>query len=126
MAQPAYSELVLRVRDALSDAVDPPRWSDAQIAGALVDGLRLLHSIRPESRYVGLELQREDYPSITAATGEEELSAFLAAPCHVDPRWLDALRYHAAARCFEMDAADTANQARAEYCHAQFNALAKL
>lgn len=126
MAQPTYRDMIQRVRAALLDTNAPVRWSDAFIMGAIVDALRLLHSIRPESRYVGLELQKEDYPSVTEDMEPSSLESLLGMECHVDPRWLDAIRYHAEARCLEIDSADTANMQRVEYLYSQFNSLAKL
>ena len=116
MSQPKFREMVARVREHLLDTSTPYRYPTSYICEGIVEGLRLLHNIRPESRYCGLTLVSMDYPSITSPTDEtdETLGELLDSELHIDPRWESAIRYFAQGKCYEVDSADTANQTRAE------------
>lgn len=116
-------EMETDVRDGLMDTESQAyRFSSEFILNAIYSGVRLLFSIRPESRYNGIRLISLDLPVVTAATVEAEQVKVLP----IDPRWKDALVYFAKGKCFEIDSSDTANAALATDCFSKFNNLAAL
>jgi hypothetical protein len=98
------------------------RFDSEFILNSIYSGVRLLFSIRPESRYNGVRLVSFSIPVVTAAT----LSTEQAKTLPLDPRWTDALIYFAAAKCYEIDSSDTANASLADSYFSKFNNLAKL
>lgn len=123
-----FERMVERVREHLLDTKTPFRFPTSYICEAIVDGLRTLHNIRPESRYCGLQLVEMQYPDIISPTPDDDpgLLEMLNHELHIDPRWETAIRYYAQSKCYEIDSADTQNAERAQYCLQQFNYLAKL
>lgn len=123
-----FRRMVERVREQLTDTKTPYRFPTSFICEAIVDGLRTLHNIRPESRYCGLKLVEMKYPDIISPTPDNDqgLVELLDHPLHIDPRWESAIRYFAQSKCFEIDSSDTANAQKAEYCQKQFYSLARL
>ena len=100
-----------RVRAALNDTVEGSyRWDPPAVLTALVDAVKRLNAIRPESRYFQLLLHAHDFPVTDRADAGFDESAARAFALNVDPRWEQALVYHAQARCLETDSADMANQ----------------
>ena len=124
---PTIGDMVKKVREYMLDTVeDSYRFSDALVVGAIFDGIRLLHQVRPDSCYEGLKYVEHDYPVITPDATAEALASAKAMPWHLDPRWEMAVRYFACARCFEIDSSDTMNLQRAQECQTNFNNLARL
>lgn len=127
MAVPTVGDIVAKVREYMLDTEPAAyRYSDALVVGAVFDGLRVLHSARPESQYEGLKLVSHDYPFVTPGTPAEEVEAAKEMPWHLEPRWEMAVRYFACARCFEVDSSDTINLQRAQECQANFTNLIKM
>lgn len=118
-------DIEMKVREFVKDTHEGAyRYAPWLIVGAIFDGLRVLRMIRPETRYEGIRVVRQDWPYITMASNKADIDAAREMPWPVDPRWEQAVRYFAAARCFETDAADTVNAARAAECQKTFTALA--
>ena len=78
------------------------RHTDAAVRLFVVDGLRRLFAVRPDSRYANGVIEDYDFPSTDA-----ELSPFTI---DIEPRWRMGVVYHAAARCFETDVVDAVNR----------------
>ena len=98
-----------RVRVGLDDTHEVSRWDSSCVLTALVDAVKRLNSIRPESRYFRLALYVHDFPvTDKAATGFDEVVA-RAFTLNIDSRWEQGIVYHAMGRCLEVDAADTVN-----------------
>ena len=97
-------DMIPEVRKIINDTEIEYRWPDSDIVGYLRDAVERLRIVRQVARfnddgsYAG-----DDFPVDLAAY---ELSKICA-------RWRVAFVYYAAARCFEIDAADTVNQALA-------------
>ena len=124
---PTIGDMVKKVREYMLDTVEGSyRFSDALIVGAIFDGIRLLHQVRPDSCYEGLKYVEYDYPVITPDATAGALASAKAMPWHLDPRWEMAVRYFACARCFEIESSDTMNLQRAQECQTNFNNLARL
>lgn len=116
-------EMETNVREGLLDTESSAyRFSSEYILNAIYGGVRLLFSIRPESRYNGVRLISLELPVVTAMMVASEREKTLP----IDPRWRDALVYFAKGKCFEIDSADTANAALAADCFSKFNNLAAL
>lgn len=127
MATPTIGDIVKRVREYMLDTEEGAyRYSDKLIAGAVFDGIRVLHQMRPDSNYEGLKYVEYEYPYITSDSTEEDVAAALEMQWHLDPRWEQAIRYFACARCFEIDSSDTLNLQRAQECQTSFTNLAKM
>lgn len=127
MATATFGDMEKKVREFLKD--DFPgsfRYKPYQILSGIFDGIRLLHQMRPESRYNGLKLYPFDYPYLTNDSTDEEIEAARAMPWHLDKRWELAIRYYACARCFEIDGADTVNLQRAQDCQNNFTSIVKM
>lgn len=126
MAQPTIGQMVSRIRDFLMDTQEGAyRYSDQLILGGLFEGVRTLRAMRPETRYAGTRLVPDsDIPYIVRE--DTDVSAAMAMEWPFDPRWEQAVRYYACARCFEVDGADTINAQRAADCQQKFAALAAL
>lgn len=90
------------VRGILGDNTSPLRHTDEQIDRAVVDALRRMFSIRPESRYVSGVLKDYTFPS-----SDTDLAAF---QIDYDPRWRMGIVYFAAARRYESDVIDAVNR----------------
>lgn len=123
-----FRRMVERVREQLNDTKAPYRFPTSFICESIVDGLRTLHNLRPESRYCGLKLVEMKYPDIVSPTPDNDtgLAELLDHQLHIDPRWESCIRYYAQSKCFEVDSSDTNNATKAQYCLSQFTALAKL
>jgi hypothetical protein len=121
------ADVEIRVREILADEqADAYRWSVPKITRFIYDGIKLLHSIRPDSRYVNLELSSFELPVIDDAAGESVVLEYQAYVLPLEDRWLMAVVNYVVHRCFEMDAADTVNAARSDRHKAEFERLAML
>lgn len=99
-------ELIPDVRKLVNDTVPEYRWLDADIAGYLRDSLVRLQSVRPTTK---LEASGDGgYDDIAYPP---DLTIYALPPTYL--RWRQAFIYYAAARCLEIDAADTVNQSLA-------------
>ena len=102
------SDIVRAVRPILQDATWPYRWSDDFIRSALDDGVLLLHSFVPSTRYVAGAVQ-----------DRVELPADPDETFPVDDRYREALTYYVASRCYQVDDTDTVNAQLAENYYAK-------
>ena len=98
-------DIVIDVRRLVNDKDTPYRWEKELVLGFLRDAVIRLNNVRPASRY-------------DAATGllydievPDDISTFELPASY--KRWVQAFIYYAVARCLEMDATDTVNQALA-------------
>ena len=87
-----------KVRDILTDGVEPYRWSEEVIAENLVLALRRLAFLAPQARYVNGLLS-----DITA------LPALKSDALAVDDRYEEALVYYVVHLCYSRDDPDTSN-----------------
>ena len=94
-------ELLKDVRKLVNDTEIEYRWSDADIYGYLRDAIERLKAVRQVARF-------NDDGTLNDGTYPEDLASFeLSRICQ---RWRQAFIYYAAARCLEIDSADTVNQ----------------
>jgi len=110
------SGLENRVRVGLDDTHGVCRWDSPTVLTALVDAVKRLNAVRPESRYFRLELYAHDFPVTDGNAAGFDLAKAQGFELKVDGRWEQPLVYYAMARCLEIDSADTANfQLAADY-----------
>lgn len=104
-----------KARRILQDTISPYRWESAEIRDAIQEGVYALNAIRPETRYVGGELQDvvELPPSDTSAID-------------IHYRFEEALVFYAVYKCYLDDSTDTANAQLAEGYLGKFNTKAQL
>lgn len=97
-------DMIPDVRKLVNDTVVDYRWTDEDIVGYLRDAVARLRIVRPVARL-----------SDDGTLSDEEATGDLAAHevTEICSRWRQAFIYYAAARCLEIDAADTVNQALA-------------
>lgn len=104
-----FGELEAEVRTQIKDSSPSYRWTSPVVLGALVSGVKYLRSIRPESRYSGLVLSNPEYPITDPSAPGYNLETAQAFEVGVDERWHTGIVYYGAARCLEIDGADTIN-----------------
>lgn len=97
-------DMIPDVRKLVNDTEIEYRWSDADVAGYLRDGIERLRAVRQVSRF-------NDDGTFDDREFPEDLKTYVVSSNCL--RWRQALVYFAAARCLEIDAADTVNQALA-------------
>lgn len=97
----AISEFRKDVRAILGDAGTDRRHQDGDIDLAVVDAIRHMRSVRPDSRYVGGVLKDYEFPT------SGDLAPFTV---EFDARWRTGVVYYAAARRFESDVIDAVNR----------------
>lgn len=90
------------VRGVLGDLGTDRHHSDTDIDFAVVDGIRRMRSVRPDSRYVNGVLVDYDFPS-----DADDIADFHVA---FDERWRLGVVYYAAYRRFECDVVDAVNR----------------
>lgn len=90
------------VRGVLGDLGTDRHHADADIDRAVVDGIRRMHSVRPESRYVNGVLFDYVFP-----TDSDDIADFSVS---FDERWRLGVVYYAAYRRFECDVIDAVNR----------------
>lgn len=95
-------EIENRARSILLDEVEPYRWSKEVIREELVDAVRHMQSVRPETRYVDGRLT--DY---TLPDEDDE-------PLLCEDRFREALVYYVVYKCYLTDDTDTVNAQLAE------------
>lgn len=121
---PTIGQVETKVREYLLDTEEGAyRYAPWLIISAIYDGIRVLHQVRPDTRYDGLKLVRREYPYVTSTTDDNTIREIRANHFPVDVRWEQAIRYYAASKCFEVDSADTVNITRANECKALFTTL---
>lgn len=99
-------DMITDVRKLVNDTEVEYRWSDNDIAGYLRDAVERLRVVRQVARFNDDgTVDTREYPA-----GGDLPSHTLSKICS---RWRQAFIYYAAARCIEIDAADTVNQALA-------------
>ncbi len=99
-------DLIPDVRKLVNDNVPEYRWPNADIAGYLRDSIVRLQSVRPTTQ---LEVSGDG--SLEDIQFSDDPSIYVLPPSYA--RWRQAFIYYAAARCLEIDAADTVNQSLA-------------
>lgn len=95
-------DFISPVRRLTKDTGTTPYRDDATICRAVVDALRHLRSVRPESRY-DAQGALED---VAFPTDAAELAAFEVG---LEEAWRLGVAYYAAARCYEEDVTDSVN-----------------
>ena len=133
--QRTYRWVIERARELLSDRnPDRYRWLDEELLRFVAQGIEVLASVRPASRYLGTRLVRRSYPDIpdrakalppnpTQAQRdayEAAINDFADSPLLVDPQWHDALVEFACYKAYTMDQADAGNLAIAEKHYKKF------
>lgn len=104
-----------KARRLLQDTIEEYRWSSAQIRDSLVEAIRTLNAIRPETRYVdgllvdGIRLPDDDSTTIA-----------------VEDRYEEALVYYVVHKCYLDDDSDTVNATLATDYLSKFNVKAQL
>ena len=96
-------DMIPDVRKLVNDNVPEYRWPDADIAGYIRDAITRLRVVRQVARFADDGSVDDEFP--------EELQAYVLPKICL--RWRQAFVYYAAARCLEIDAADTTNQSLA-------------
>ncbi len=97
------NDIVKRVRRLLADEATPYRWSDDAMHDAIVDAVRDLNTIAPQTRYVnGRVLDAVPVPDD------------LADEIEIHDRFTEALALYAAAVCYRNDDPDNQNAALSE------------
>lgn len=115
-----------RARDILDDVYgNDYRWSTPKLVRYIYDGIRLLHSIRPESRYVGLVLTPLVVPTISEDATVEQIVTYREAALTIDDRWAESIVHYVVQKAFALDASDTVNAERSKYHQGEFERLAK-
>lgn len=115
-----------RVRDILDDVyANDYRWATPKLVRYIYDGIRLLHSIRPESRYVGLVLTPLVVPTILDDATAEQIVTYREAALTIDDRWAESIVHYVVQKCFALDSSDTVNAERSKYHQGEFERLAK-
>ncbi len=82
-----YGEIEKRVRTLMNDAIEPYRFTAAEVYRCVLDAVWHLHSVRPETRYVDGAVAAYE-PDLSTVRG----SASIPLP----PRWGEALARYAA------------------------------
>lgn len=96
-------DMIPEVRKLVNDTVVEYRWPDADIVGYLRDAIVRLRVVRQVARF-------NDDGDVDETFPVELQTYVLSNNC---ARWRQAFVYYAAARCLEIDAADTVNQSLA-------------
>ncbi len=98
------------VREILLD-IKPAhyRWSPDVIFRGIRDGIKRLHSIRPESRYFGMMLVANSFPAVDGDLDEETITSVRETQVLIDERWVEAVVYYAVHKAYLFDNPDTAN-----------------
>ncbi len=121
------NDIEMRVRDTIDDSFSNGyRWNTVKVIRLIYDGIRMLNSIRPESRYVNLVLTALTVPTLSDAADAPAIAGYRAAALSIDERWTDAVVHYVAQKCFEMDSSETANADRAQFHKAEFERLARI
>lgn len=87
---------------AMLDVAARSQYTDAQLAGYVVDGIRRLHSVRPSERYVDGVIADPEFPSNPAALPAFEFEIG-------ESRFFLGLAYFAAGRAHEVGITDAVN-----------------
>ena len=96
------ADFISPVRKLTKDTGATPYRDDATICRAVVDAIRHLHAVRPESRYDAHGLLED----VAFPTDADKLAAF---EVEIKDSWLIGVSYYAAARCYEEDITDSVN-----------------
>lgn len=87
------------------------RFSDYLLFCGIRDGIKRLHSVRPESRYFGLALVRIDFPELASDMDAGEIAAVKATLVLIEEQWFEAIVYYTLHKAYLVDSSDTANAA---------------
>ena len=104
-----------KARRLLQDTIEEYRWSSEQIRDSLVEAIRALNAIRPETRYVdGLLVDCIRLPDDDSATID------------IEDRYEEALVYYVVHKCYLDDDSDTVNATLSADYLSKFNVKAQL
>lgn len=87
------------------------RFSPYLLFCGIRDGIKRLHSVRPESRYFGLALVRIDFPALASDMDEIDIEAVRATLVLIEEQWNEAIVYYTLHKAYLVDSTDTANAA---------------
>jgi hypothetical protein len=83
--------------------------------------------IRPESRYVGMNVVSYEEPDLgDDSESTESIRELMELTFPINPRWKDAIVHYICARAFQLDESDTMNASRYSEHMSQFSTWAKL
>lgn len=118
--------ITVRTREILDDTNEGGyRWSDAVICRYVLDAIDRLRSLRPDTKYNGLELYAYSRPEVPVSPTTEELQALHDTEVLIDSRFEEALAEYATHKCFLIDGADVENLQLANTHLTVFNNLAQ-
>ena len=119
-------DIETKVRETLLAEHTPDGTYPASfIVSNIFDGIRMLNSVCPQSRYRGIKLVRDiEFPFLTKNSAASDVTSAESMDFPCDPRWERAVRCFAVSKCLDMDAADDLTLQRAQAYLAEFNALA--
>lgn len=104
-----------KARQLLFDTIEEYRWTSDEIREALVEAIRTLNSIRPETRYV--EGRLVDVLPLSDNVNEKIL---------IEDRYEEALVFYVVYKCYLKDDTDTVNAELAERYLSKFNTKAQI
>lgn len=110
-------DLVPKVKELL-DVAAQSSYSDSQICGYIIEGIRVLNSRQPSTRYVGGQLADPSFPTAAAD--------ILAYVLTFDERYVPGIVYYAAARCHEVGITDAVNLQLSQTLKQQAEAIFRL
>ena len=87
------------------------RFSPYLLFCGIRDGIKRLHSVRPESRYFGLALVRVDFPALESDMDATAIEAIRATLVLIEEQWFEAIVYYTLHKAYLVDSSDTANAA---------------
>ena len=109
------SSIITIARRFLQDTASPYRWENAELRNDIQLGIRELHKIRPETKYVD-----------GALTGGVELPESDSDSIDIEDRFELALAYFTVYMAYLNDNSDTVNAQLAESYLSKFNTQAQL
>lgn len=118
--------ITVRAREILDDTNEGGyRWSDAVICRYVLDAIDRLRSLRPDTKYNGLDLYTYSRPDVPTTPTAEELQALQDTEVLIECRFEEALAEYAVYKCFLIDGADVENLQLANTHLTVFNNLAQ-
>lgn len=123
--------IIQSAREILFDTYpEAYRWGDLMLLRFLYEGIQKLNMIRPESRYIGMDVVEIDIPDLIEAGDESEIKAQIEVAMGTDfpinSRWKDAIVHYICARAFQLDESDTMNASRYSEHMGLFTTWAKM
>ena len=123
--------IVQSAREILFDTYhEAYRWNNLMLLRFLYEGIQKLNMIRPESRYIGMDIVDIDIPDLVEAGDESEIrlkeTTALDKDFPINIRWKDAIVHYICARAFQLDESDTMNASRYSEHMGLFTTWAKM